>query len=1071
MGRTRLLAAVLTQAAAAGRTVVTVGGVGGRQGPGAGAVRAFGSLAECLGWLREAAGSGRQVVLGCDDAHLLDEADAHRLYRTAAAGQLVVAATVRQDARHPAGVDRLWVEQLVERIEVGPFGRAETAAVLRARLGGRLDTGSLERLWSATQGNALLLRELVEHALGDGSLRREQEVWSWSGLAGDPPRRLADVLLLWLRDLSAQEEELVGMLAVAEPLEADAVARCGLAPAAEALSRRGVVRVEQTGRRVRLRLALPLAGRTVVSRMPALTARRLRLQAAEAIEGGGRPGPDEVLRTVTLRVAAGLVPERHLLLQAARTAVRRQDFARAERLCRLVLDESAETGETEETRETDETNGLTGPDGRVSGARREEAGGDGEATLLLGQVLAGQGRHEEAEEVFASVLGAPEAAGMRGTPEAAGAWGCRRRRTPGGCRRRRTPGGRRGRRGLGRLRGRQGLGRLRGHGGLQRLGELQRLGGFGGDRDAGEAGGAGRGQGTGRRGRGAGREHRLRARARRGGRRGAGGGARPARRRGRRAAARHPRGARRPRRPAPGGGGDRGRGAGRGHVLGRRCGGRGAGWCGRWRLVGRRDRRRARRRAWRRGRQGGRRRARRRADKGAGGRSGSGPGGRSGSVPGGPGAAGAGVPGLLPVVAFARAELGDPGGASALLASWARDAEEWPEEALLDFRTVAAHCALVQGDLRAAGTAVARLVRGAAHAGRLGQLRAWVYQARLLRRRGRPEDAAALLWQAGAVRAGHDWLTSPPWVLAQLAGALAEAGRHGEALRTLAEARAAQRAGVRRPLLDDGIGFERALVLAHAGDRSGAAAQALEVADRAEAGGRLPTAVAALHLAARVADAAPAAARAQRLALRCRAEAARLQAEQVRALARGDAEALVAVAARFRSLAALPEAAEAVEQAARVHRAAGRRRKARLASAAAQELCARYGGALPPWAVSGERRSEAAAALTTREREVAALAAGGLSNRDIADRLVVSVRTVENHLHRVYHKLGVVQRADLAGLLVTRPVAEGAGGRPWADGRAVETRRPTRPRTGAAEAGGEERGRCAMCARPLDAVG
>jgi hypothetical protein len=277
----------------------------------------------------------------------------------------------------------------VERIEVAPFDRAATAAVLRARLGGRLDTGSLGRLWSATQGNALLLRELVEHALDDGSLRYAQGVWSWSGLVGDPPRRLADVLLLWLRDLSAQEEELVGMLAVAEPLQDDAVARCGLAPAAEALSRRGVVRVERTGRRLRLRLALPLAGRSVLSRMSALTARRLRLQAAEAIQSGERPGPDEVLRTVTLRVAAGLVPERCLLLEAARTAVRRQDFARAERLCRLVLDEERAEGED----------------------REGDGGAAGEVTLLLGRVLAGQGRHEEAEEVFASVRCRPDGAG------------------------------------------------------------------------------------------------------------------------------------------------------------------------------------------------------------------------------------------------------------------------------------------------------------------------------------------------------------------------------------------------------------------------------------------------------------------------------------------------------------------------------------------------------------------------------------------------------------------------------------------------------------------------------------
>ncbi|MFZ4156805.1 LuxR C-terminal-related transcriptional regulator, partial [Streptomyces pseudogriseolus] len=430
---------------------------------------------------------------------------------------------------------------------------------------------------------------------------------------------------------------------------------------------------------------------------------------------------------------------------------------------------------------------------------------------------------------------------------------------------------------------------------------------------------------------------------------------------------------------------------------------------------------------------------------------------------------GAGAAGLLPVVAYARAELGDPDGASALLASWARQAEAWPEEALLDFRSVAAHCALVQGDLRAAGTAVAALVRGASGAGRLGQLRAWVYQARLLRRRGRPEDAAALLWQAGAMRAGHDWLTSPSWVLAQLAGALAEAGRHTDALRTLAEARSAQRTGVPRPVLDDAVGFERAVVLAHAGDRPGAAAQALEVADRAEAGGRLPAAIAALHLAARVTDAAPSAARVQRLALRCRTEETRLQAEHVRALARSDAEALVAVAARYRALAALPAAAEAAQQASHVHRAAGRRRKGRLASTAAQELCARFGGTLPPWAAPGERGTNATAALTTREREVAALAAGGLSNREIADRLVLSVRTVENHLHRAYHKLGATHRADLPELLMTRPVPDNGSTAAGNTGKTTQTRRTAHPRP--RPASGEDQGRCATCAQPLNPAG
>jgi DNA-binding NarL/FixJ family response regulator len=53
-------------------------------------------------------------------------------------------------------------------------------------------------------------------------------------------------------------------------------------------------------------------------------------------------------------------------------------------------------------------------------------------------------------------------------------------------------------------------------------------------------------------------------------------------------------------------------------------------------------------------------------------------------------------------------------------------------------------------------------------------------------------------------------------------------------------------------------------------------------------------------------------------------------------------------------------------------------------------------------------------ALSPREREVARLASTGLSNREIAGQLCVSLRTVENHLHRAFTKLGVRRRTDLA---------------------------------------------------------
>ena len=55
--------------------------------------------------------------------------------------------------------------------------------------------------------------------------------------------------------------------------------------------------------------------------------------------------------------------------------------------------------------------------------------------------------------------------------------------------------------------------------------------------------------------------------------------------------------------------------------------------------------------------------------------------------------------------------------------------------------------------------------------------------------------------------------------------------------------------------------------------------------------------------------------------------------------------------------------------------------------------------------------------LTPREREVALLAAGRASSRDIAVRLGLSVRTVDNYLSRTYTKLGISSRAELAALL------------------------------------------------------
>ena len=72
---------------------------------------------------------------------------------------------------------------------------------------------------------------------------------------------------------------------------------------------------------------------------------------------------------------------------------------------------------------------------------------------------------------------------------------------------------------------------------------------------------------------------------------------------------------------------------------------------------------------------------------------------------------------------------------------------------------------------------------------------------------------------------------------------------------------------------------------------------------------------------------------------------------------------------------------------------------------------------------AGERprslHEEVLARLTPSERRVARLAAQGLSNRQIADRLSVTIKAVEWHLSRTYRKLGIDSRAGLDTLLIT----------------------------------------------------
>jgi DNA-binding CsgD family transcriptional regulator len=85
-----------------------------------------------------------------------------------------------------------------------------------------------------------------------------------------------------------------------------------------------------------------------------------------------------------------------------------------------------------------------------------------------------------------------------------------------------------------------------------------------------------------------------------------------------------------------------------------------------------------------------------------------------------------------------------------------------------------------------------------------------------------------------------------------------------------------------------------------------------------------------------------------------------------------------------------------------------------LGAATVEELAER---ALRSLGVRTWRRAAAGAPLTEREQEVARLVAEGATNREIAQRLFLSPKTVERHVSNMFKKVGVRNRAELASRL------------------------------------------------------
>lgn len=279
--------------------------------------------------------------------------------------------------------------------------------------------------------------------------------------------------------------------------------------------------------------------------------------------------------------------------------------------------------------------------------------------------------------------------------------------------------------------------------------------------------------------------------------------------------------------------------------------------------------------------------------------------------------------------------------------------------------------------------------------------------------RGYLEAAARAFLESGSINRGLNDVPGLRWCLGGLATAEGMRGNAEGAATAVSELDELRSIGDTGIYEFDVVERGRAWARVAGGEISAGVEHLRDAARRAAAAKQRVAEARLLHDVARLDDPGSAAPRLVVLATEIEGRMAPALAAHATALLSGSAPDIESAGLEFESIGASVLAAEAYVSAARGFRSARLLRREAAAARRAQALLVECGGARTP----ALRLDARLALLTRREREVAGLAARGTSSREIASRLFLSVRTVENHLQKAYTKLGVTGRAELEDAL------------------------------------------------------
>ncbi|MCV7282916.1 helix-turn-helix transcriptional regulator [Mycolicibacterium flavescens] len=274
------------------------------------------------------------VVVGVDDAHLLDDLSAFTVHQLVTRRLATVILTIRSGETPPDAITAIWKDQHLDRLELQPLSPEELSRLVEQVLGGPVDSFTAERLWQYTQGNTLYLRHLLDHEVDAGRVTRRAGVWLWNGQPSLSPT-LTELLESRIAQAPDSVRDVLDALAVAEPLESDVLEAVTGADALSQAESLGLISVDCTARPASVRLAHPLLGE--IRHTGSLRMRRVSGRIAAELARKGSPDPRALIRRAVLTLESDLVPDSELLLAAASAAMQLLDHRLAEHLAERAV--------------------------------------------------------------------------------------------------------------------------------------------------------------------------------------------------------------------------------------------------------------------------------------------------------------------------------------------------------------------------------------------------------------------------------------------------------------------------------------------------------------------------------------------------------------------------------------------------------------------------------------------------------------------------------------------------------------------------------------------------------------